>query len=73
MRRVPEGTQLYQWYFQQPGVAEQELEADPKRSLRMVLYSTSGSIPKQHKVRYIFGLDEKLLDGCTDLSICLHG
>jgi pimeloyl-ACP methyl ester carboxylesterase len=66
MRRVPEGKQLYQWYFQQPGVAEEELEADPKRSLRMVLYSTSGSIPKEHKVRYIFGLDEKLLDGCTD-------
>lgn len=66
MRRVPEGKQLYQWYFQQPGVAEQELEADPKRSLRMVLYSTSGSIPKEDKIRYIFGLNEKLLDGCAD-------
>jgi pimeloyl-ACP methyl ester carboxylesterase len=66
MRRVPEGNQLYQWYFQQPGVAEEELEADPKRSLRMVLYSTSGSIPKEHKVRYVFGLNEKLLDACTD-------
>jgi pimeloyl-ACP methyl ester carboxylesterase len=68
MRRVPEGKQLYQWYFQQPGVAEEELEADPKRSLRMVLYSTSGSIPKEHKMRYVFGLNEMLLDGCTDPS-----
>jgi pimeloyl-ACP methyl ester carboxylesterase len=65
-KRVPDGQQFYQTYFQEPGVAERELEADPKRSLRMLLYSLSGSIPKEHKWRYVFGLNEKALDGCTD-------
>jgi pimeloyl-ACP methyl ester carboxylesterase len=66
MRRVPEGKQIYQWYFQEPSVAEKELEADPRLSLRMLLYSTSGSIPKEHKFRYVFNLNEKVLDACTD-------
>jgi len=64
--RVPVGQQFYQTYFQTPGVAEKEFEADPKRTLRMLLYSASGSIPKEHKMRYIFGVNEKALDGCTD-------
>ena len=66
LRRAPAGKQFYMTYFQQPGVAEKELGADPKRSLRMLLYSASGSIPKEHKVRYVFGVNEKVLDGCTD-------
>jgi pimeloyl-ACP methyl ester carboxylesterase len=64
--RMPPGQQFYQTYFQTPGVAEKEFDADPKRSLRMLLYSLSGSIPKEHKWRYIFGVDESALDGCTD-------
>jgi pimeloyl-ACP methyl ester carboxylesterase len=32
-------------YFQQVGVAEKELEADPKRSLRLILYGASGDAP----------------------------
>jgi len=65
-RRVPAGQQFYQTYFQKPGVAEKEFEADPKRTMRMFLYSLSGSIPKEHKWRYVFGQNEKALDGCTD-------
>jgi pimeloyl-ACP methyl ester carboxylesterase len=65
-RRVPPGKQFYQTYFQTPGVAEKEFDADPKRTLRMFLYSLSGSIPKKHRWRYIFDLKEKALDGCTD-------
>lgn len=64
--RVPPGQQFYQTYFQTPGVAEKEFEADPKRTLRMLLYSLSGSIPKEQKWRYVFGVNEKALDGCTD-------
>jgi pimeloyl-ACP methyl ester carboxylesterase len=64
--RAPAGQQFYQTYFQTPGVAEKEFEADPKRTLRMLLYSLSGSIPKQEKWRYMFGVNEKALDGCTD-------
>jgi pimeloyl-ACP methyl ester carboxylesterase len=64
--RAPAGQQFYQTYFQTPGVAEKEFEVDPKRTLRMLLYSLSGSIPKQHTWRYMFGVNEKALDGCTD-------
>ena len=64
--RVPPGLQFYQTYFQTPGVAEKAFEADPKRALRMLLYSASGSIPKEHKIRYVFGVNETALDGCTD-------
>jgi pimeloyl-ACP methyl ester carboxylesterase len=32
----------------------------------MLLYSLSGSIPKEHKWRYVFKMNETALDGCTD-------
>jgi pimeloyl-ACP methyl ester carboxylesterase len=35
-------TFFYILYFQDEGVAERELEADPKRSLRLILYAASG-------------------------------
>jgi pimeloyl-ACP methyl ester carboxylesterase len=64
--RVPPGMQFYQTYFQEPGVAEKELDADPKRTMRMFLYSGSGSIPKEHKLPFIFGVNQKILDGVKD-------
>jgi pimeloyl-ACP methyl ester carboxylesterase len=33
---------FYQLYFQEPGVAEAELERDPRRTIRRLLYSGSG-------------------------------
>jgi hypothetical protein len=48
-----------------PGMAEKEFDADTKRTLRMFLYSLSGSIPNEHKWRYVFGEHEKALDGCA--------
>jgi pimeloyl-ACP methyl ester carboxylesterase len=60
-RRVPAQQQFYQTYFQMPGVAEKEFDADPKRTLRMFLYSLAGSIPKEHKWRYVFGTKEQAL------------
>ena len=65
-RRVPAGQQFYQTYYQTPGVAEKEFEADPKRTIRLRFYAGSGSIPKEHKTRFVFGLDQKALDGFTD-------
>jgi len=38
---------MYILYFQEPGKAERELEADPKRTMRMLLYSASGSMPRE--------------------------
>ncbi len=36
---------FYMLYFQTPGVAEQELEADVRESLRVFYYSSSGDVP----------------------------
>src|SRR5262244_3585377 len=38
--------QFYQLYFQMPGVAEAEFERDVQDTLRRLLYSTSGDIPR---------------------------
>ena len=37
---------FYQLYFQEPGVAEAELERDVRRSLRCLLYTASGDLPR---------------------------
>jgi pimeloyl-ACP methyl ester carboxylesterase len=38
---------FYQLYFQKPGVAETELEADARASIRKILYSGSGDVPRR--------------------------
>jgi pimeloyl-ACP methyl ester carboxylesterase len=43
--RIGEG--YYIVYFQQPGVADAELNADPRRTLRMLLYTASGDAPQR--------------------------
>jgi pimeloyl-ACP methyl ester carboxylesterase len=37
---------FYQLYFQAPGVAEAELERDPRRSIVKLLFSASGDVPR---------------------------
>jgi pimeloyl-ACP methyl ester carboxylesterase len=39
--------QFYQLYFQPPGVAEREFEADVRLSIRSLLYSASGDAPRR--------------------------
>jgi pimeloyl-ACP methyl ester carboxylesterase len=39
---------FYQLYFQPPGVAEAELEADARVSVRKILYSGSGDVPRRN-------------------------
>ncbi|WP_374282203.1 alpha/beta fold hydrolase [Novosphingobium sp.] len=39
------GRFFYQEYFQQPGVAEAEAEADPRAWVRKMMYSISGDVP----------------------------
>ena len=43
--RLGEG--FYQAYFQQPGVADEELARDVRATLRRLLYSASGDLPQQ--------------------------
>ena len=40
------GRFFYQEYFQQPGVAEAEAEADPRRFIETMMYSISGDVPE---------------------------
>lgn len=40
------GRFFYQEYFQQPGVAEAEAEADPRAFIRRMMYSISGDVPE---------------------------
>jgi pimeloyl-ACP methyl ester carboxylesterase len=53
----------YMDYFQKPGVAEAELEADIRKSLRMIYYSISGDapegiwfVPKPSTAKFLDGL-----------------
>ena len=47
-QRAGEG--FYQVYFQQPGIAEAELEADIRRSLALLFYAVSGEAGKVHGI-----------------------
>lgn len=55
----------YMVYFQQPGVAEAEFEADIRKSLRTIYYMTSGDLlPEQRPAPK--PATAKFLDGMTD-------
>ena len=56
---------FYILYFQQPGVAEAELEADAPKSLRVMLYTWSGDAPKDAAFASK-PKDAKLLDGMPE-------
>ena len=55
----------YMVYFQQPGVAEAEFEADIRRSLRMIYYSGSGDAPSGFRLSKK-PASAKFLDGLPD-------
>ncbi len=62
MRKMAGDKQFYQLYFQEPGKAEAELEADVRETMRRTLYSASGDPPPEKRWRYLFGKSETLLD-----------
>lgn len=58
---------FYQLYFQQPGVAEKELEADPAATIRKVYYSASGDIKdEQRSFMARKAPDATMLEGMID-------
>ncbi len=65
MRHLAGENQFYQLYFQEPGKAEAELEAEIRKTMRMFLYAASGDPPPEKRWRFLFGNSEKFLDGCT--------
>ena len=48
MRQLYAGRFHYIVHFQQPGVAEAEMDADIARTLRMMMHNTSSAVPKDH-------------------------
>lgn len=61
-----ENKEFYQLYFQEPGKAEAELEADPRKTMRMFLYSASGDPPPEKRWKFLFPKSQKFLDTATD-------
>lgn len=57
---------MYMLYFQEPGKAERELDADPRRTLRMLLYSASGSVPADHAWNFDLPKTADFLTGMVD-------
>jgi len=53
---------FYILYFQEPGKAENELDADAERTMRMMLYSASGAAVEDFTSRMDLPLDSGFLD-----------
>jgi pimeloyl-ACP methyl ester carboxylesterase len=51
MKQMAGDKQFYQLYFQEPGKAEHELEADVRKTILMGLYSASGDAPPEKRWR----------------------
>lgn len=62
---------IYMMYFQKPGVAERELEADVTKSLRRIYYSGSGSLPPGQAWRAFVPPGKGLLDSTFDTEMPL--
>ena len=58
------GRFFYQEYFQEPGVAEAEAEADPRQFLERMMYSISGDAPEGNP--WDKPLGARFLDGLPD-------
>jgi pimeloyl-ACP methyl ester carboxylesterase len=65
MRLLAGEQQFYQLYFQEPGKAEPELEADPRTTLATFLYAASGDPPPEQRWRFLFGPSERFIDSGT--------
>jgi pimeloyl-ACP methyl ester carboxylesterase len=62
MKRLAGEQEFYQLYFQEPGKAEADLEADLRKSVRMLLYSASGDRPPEQRWRFLIRTSETLMD-----------
>ena len=65
LRAVAGDKQFYQLYFQPPGKAETEMQADVRRTLLGMFYSASGDVPPAQRWRYLFAAGERFVDTLT--------
>ena len=61
---ISKGLFFYQEYFQEPGVAEAELEPDPRNFVHRMVYSISGDVPEGNY--WIKPYGSTFLDGLPD-------
>lgn len=57
---------FYQLYFQQPEVAERELDADPKSALRRMFVAASGNAAPGKRWRFLFDRNERFVDSMPE-------
>jgi pimeloyl-ACP methyl ester carboxylesterase len=62
MKQMAGEQQFYMLYFQEPGKAEAEFEADVRKTMNIFLYSASGDPPPEKRWGRLFGKSEKFLD-----------
>jgi pimeloyl-ACP methyl ester carboxylesterase len=63
-KRTFQDQRFYQLYFQEPGVAEADLERDTRSSLLRFLYGASGDVPSSQSWQPVTSADQgPLLDG----------
>ena len=62
MKKIYGEEVFYQVYFQEPGKAEAEMEADIRKTMLSTLFSLSGSAPPEKRWRYVYHPSERLLD-----------
>ena len=65
MKLLAGDNHFYQLYFQEPGKVEKELDADPRRSMAMMLYSASGDPPPAEQWKFIFPKTMKFIESGT--------
>jgi pimeloyl-ACP methyl ester carboxylesterase len=65
MKLIAGEQQFYQQYFQEPGQAEAEFEADVRTTMLKFLYAGSGDAPPEQRLRLVFGKSAKFLDSAT--------
>ncbi|HSR13189.1 MAG TPA: alpha/beta hydrolase [Thermodesulfobacteriota bacterium] len=62
MKKIYAPDVFYQVYFQDPGRAEEDMEADVHRTLLGTLHSLSGSAPPEKRWRFVYRPGERLMD-----------
>jgi pimeloyl-ACP methyl ester carboxylesterase len=61
------GKSDYYWiYFQEPGVAEAELERDARAAIRRILYIGSGDTPREHKMSFYVDRERGFLGAAAE-------
>jgi pimeloyl-ACP methyl ester carboxylesterase len=62
MKKMAGDRQFYILYFQEPGKAEKELEAEVRGTMLKSFYTLSGDPPPEKRWTFLFGKDQRFID-----------